>query len=78
MPKTPSVTRSRTAAAMTRRRRDDQPTTSTAPVLQEEEDEAEDGEDEDELPTRRTSHKKPSPAKDVGRSDTLFSSVKKK
>ena len=29
MPKTPSVTRSRTAAAMTRRRRDDQPTTST-------------------------------------------------
>jgi len=49
-----------------------------APVLQEEEDEAEDGENEDELPTRRTSHNKPSPAKDVGRSDTLFSSVKKK
>ena len=29
MPKTPSVTRSRTAAAMTSRRRDDQPNTST-------------------------------------------------
>ena len=29
-----------------------------APVLQEEEDEAEDGENEDELPTRGTSHNK--------------------